>query len=111
MEAVYTLRIEGNPGIAATYARNGEFLGTIFHAPVLPEHYGTHRDYDCVIGKHRGHKVEVGQWKLLHFTDPTTCHCILSKVNEQTELPAIVTAVAPGLQPGNEGHHRHSHRQ
>jgi len=95
LDAVYLLRFGNHPGVAATYDRNGEFLGTIFHPPVQREDFGTHRDYSCVVGKHRGHKVEVGPWKLVHLTDPTTCHCILSKLDNPADLARIVAAVAP----------------
>ncbi|NOS99992.1 MAG: zf-HC2 domain-containing protein [Phycisphaerales bacterium] len=97
LREVYALRVGDNPGVAARYERNGEFLAAIFHKPVRAEEFGSHRDYPCVVGKHRGHMVAVGQWKLVHFTDPTTCHCLLSRLDETTELPPIMAAVAPRL--------------
>ena len=51
-----------------------------------------------VIGHHRGHAVKVGDWKLVHLTDPSTCHCVLSRLDEATEIPAIMSAISPGLQ-------------
>ncbi|MFH0980330.1 MAG: zf-HC2 domain-containing protein [Planctomycetota bacterium] len=96
LEAAYLLRFGETPGIAGEYhAPNGEFLAAIFHRPVHQEDYGTHRDYPCVIGEHRGHTVQVGVWRMVHLTDPTTCHCVLSKLDPQTELPAVMAAVAP----------------
>jgi len=95
LQKTYRLRFGDKPGVAAQYSRNGEFLGVIFHAPVLREHFGTHKDRDCVVGKHRGHRVPVGEWSLVHLTDPTTCHCVLSRLDESTELPAVMAAVAP----------------
>lgn len=95
-ESVYLLRFGDAPGIAAEYYRDrGEFLAVLFHAPVQREDYGTHKDRPCVIGKHRGHTVEVGPWRLAHLTDPTTCHCVLSRLDLQRELPAVMAAVAP----------------
>ena len=99
-EAIYRLRFGDQPGLAATYTNNGEFLAAIFHRPVKQEDFGTHRDYDCVIGQHRGHAVKVGDWKLVHLTDPTTCHCVLSRLDETTEIPAIMSAISPGLRTG-----------
>ncbi|MCH7814415.1 MAG: zf-HC2 domain-containing protein [Planctomycetes bacterium] len=96
LEQVYTLRFGTRPGVAATYTRGDEFLGTIFHKPVRREDYGSHRDYPCVVGRHRGHKVVVGQWMLVHLTDETTCHCVLSRLDEHEELPAVLTAIVPG---------------
>ncbi len=97
LEQVYTLRFGRNPGVAAAYTRGDEFLATIFHKPVRREDYGGHRDYPCVVGQHRGHKVVVGQWKLVHLTDETTCRCVLSTLDEDQELPAVMAAVAPDL--------------
>lgn len=101
LEKAYTLRFGDETGAAASYSRNGEFLGAIFHRPVSHEEFGTHKDYECVIGQHRGHAVAVGDWKLVHVTDATTCHCVLSKLNENSELPAVLVAVAPRSQPSS----------
>ena len=109
LKSAYGLRIQDAPGIAAEYSRDGEFLGVIFHSPVHREDYGTHKDSPCVIGKHRGHKVEVGPWKLMHFTDLTTCHCVLSRLMEDGELPAIVAAVAPDLHTDSRQHDHSAH--
>lgn len=106
LERAYTLRFGDETGAAARYSRNGEFLGAIFHRPVHREEFGTHKDYECVIGQHRGHAVTVGDWKLVHVTDATTCHCVLSKLEDRSELPAVLKAVAPRSMPqsNSEGH-------
>ncbi len=108
LQSVYELRIAGTKSIAATYDRDGEFLGVVFHAPMKLERYGSHESSPCVIGEHCGHKVQVGDWKLIHLTDPTTCHCLLSRLDEQTEMPAIMAAIAPKLSAGN-GNSSHNH--
>ena len=105
LEAAYALQIGNAPAAAAMYRRNGEFLGTIFHQAIHPEDYGTHRDHPCVVGEHRGHRVEVGEWRLIHVTDATTCHCVLSRLSETTELPPILHAVAPDFKAAKD----HSH--
>ena len=97
LQQVYVLQFGEHPGLAASYDRDGEFLGVIFHRPVRDEQFGTHKDYDCVVGKHRGHEVKVGPWRLVHLTDPTTCHCVLSKLDESTGLSEVLAAVAPPL--------------
>lgn len=94
--AVYSLRFGNAAGVAARYDRPGEFLVAVFHGTVFEADFGTHTDYPCVVGKQCGQKVVVGDWKLVHVTDPTTCHCVLSRLDEATELPAILAAVAPG---------------
>ncbi|MFQ5492323.1 MAG: anti-sigma factor family protein [Phycisphaerae bacterium] len=107
LEQAYTLRIGEKGGVAAAYSREGGFLATVFHAPVRQEDFGGHKDYPCVIGKHRGHKVEVGNWRLVHLTDATTCHCVLSRLDEQQELPAVMAAVAPNLPATGRTSHAH----
>ncbi|RJP39940.1 MAG: hypothetical protein C4547_03030 [Phycisphaerales bacterium] len=105
LQSVYQLRIGRTPAIAAAYDRDGEFLATVFHAPMKLEKFGSHENFPCVIGEHCGHKVQVGAWTLVHVTDPTTCHCLLSRIDEQAEMPAVLTAIAPPVasQPGGHG--------
>lgn len=100
LEGAFALQIGEAPAAAATYRRGSEFIGTIFHRAIHPEDYGTHRDRPCVVGEHRGHQVQVGGWRLVHVTDATTCHCVLSRLDETQELPPILQALAPAIQPG-----------
>ncbi|GJM25872.1 MAG: hypothetical protein DHS20C16_22870 [Phycisphaerae bacterium] len=102
----YRLEFGGSRGIAASYMRNdGEFLATIFHAPVKKENFGTHKDYPCVVGKHRGHSVQIGEWRMVHLTDPSTCHCVLSRITDEDQLASVMSAIAPRSKPsGGHGH-------
>ena len=109
LKATYVLRFGNAPGVAARYDRAGEFLGVLFHPPILREDFGTHKDRSCVVGKHRGHKVPIGEWSLVHLTDPSTCHCVLSRLDEATELPAVMAAVAPGSASTTGEAHDHYH--
>ncbi len=109
LRAVYVLRFGDAPGVAARYDRDGEFLGAVFHPPVLREDYGTHKDRSCVVGKHRGHKVPIGDWSLVHLTDASTCHCVLSRLDEAGELPAVLAAVAPASASAPGPGHDHDH--
>lgn len=99
LREAFSLRIGDSPAAAAIYRRDSEFLGAVFHRAIHPEDYGTHLDHPCVVGEHRGHRVAVGAWRLIHVTDATTCHCILSRLDENTELPPIIHAVAPAPPP------------
>ena len=115
LEQVFVLRFGAHLGVAARYSRDGELLAAIFHPPVEREQFGTHKDYACVIGQHRGHEVAVGDWKLVHLTSPTTCHCVLSRLDAATELPAVMQKLAPqyfrgdGKQPTTNQDHHHTH--
>ena len=115
LKQVFVLRFGRHLGVAARYSRNGELLAAIFHPPVEREHFGTHKDYACVIGQHRGHEVAVGDWKLVHLTGPTTCHCVLSRLNDATELPAVMQQLAPqsfgsdGMDADANHDHHHAH--
>jgi hypothetical protein len=95
LRSVYALRFSGQPGVAAEYFRGAEFLGTIFHRPIQVASCCESRNCPCVIGSHRGHKVQVGSWTLVQMTDQTTCRCVLSKLDEQAELPTVVDALLP----------------
>ncbi len=115
LEQVFVLRFGAHPGVAARYSREGELLAAIFHPPIGREHFGTHKDYACVIGQHRGHEVAVGDWKLVHLTSRTTCHCVLSRLDDATELPAVMQKLAPqsfggeGGQPATSHDHHQDH--
>ncbi len=97
LKSIYELRIAGTRGIAAAYDRDGEFLAAVFHAPMKHERFGSHEKFPCVIGKHCGYKVQVGEWKLIHMTDSTTCHCLLSRLDEETGIPLVMAAIAPKI--------------
>jgi len=102
----YRLDFGGLQGIAASYVRgDGEFLATIFHPPVKKENFGTHKDYPCVIGMHRGHSVKVGDWRMVHLTDPTTCHCVLSRTTDDDLLASVMSAIAPRSTPSGDHNH------
>ncbi len=107
--AVYKLQIGDKHGVAARYARNGELLGFVFHPPILRMRFGDRENRSCFIGKIQGHAVDVGDWTLSHLTDPTTCHCVLTR-RDKSELPAIMAAIAPGvLENAGQGDHPHNH--
>ena len=110
LKQAFAMRIGEANAAAAKYVRQGELLCAIFHPPVHPEDYGTHKDYPCVVGEHRGHRVDAGEWHLVHVTDETTCHCVLSKLDEGSELPEVLKAVAPRSMPQSSADgHSHGH--
>lgn len=95
LEQAYSMRFGKDPGVAATYRRGDEPLVVFFHPPVDKELMGIHRHSSCIVAKPHGQKVEVGPWHLIHFTDPTTCHCLLSKLEEGPELYEVIACIAP----------------
>ena len=102
----YRLKFGESVGIAASYTRgDGEFLATIFHPPVKKENFGTHKDYPCVVGKHRGHSVQIGEWRMVHLTDPSTCHCVLSRITDEDQLAKVMSAIAPRSIPTDDHGH------
>ncbi|MCZ6652676.1 MAG: hypothetical protein O7D91_06570, partial [Planctomycetota bacterium] len=65
-------------------------------APSCPRGAPTpHNPSAGVLAKHPAHEVAVGDWKLVHLTSPTTCHCVLSRLDDATELPAVMQQLAP----------------
>jgi hypothetical protein len=107
LQQVYRMRFGSETGIAARYRRGNEPLVVFFHPPVDKEHVGVHREMPCIVGGRHGHSVEVGPWRLVHFTDPTTCHCILSTLDMDTELPKVMRAVAPDFDKYDNSPHGH----
>ena len=108
LQSVYQLRMGKSVGIAAAYDRDGEFLAVVFHPPMKHEKFGSHENYPCIVGEHCGHKVQVGEWSLVHLTDPTTCHCLLSRLDEKSQMPAVMAAIAPKLvETGAASGHHH----
>lgn len=95
LERVYQLRFGRHPGIAARYLRADEPLMLFFHPPMPHTRMGVHRESHCSVAGREGMRVEVGPWQLLHYTDPTTCHCLLSRLGTEAEQLAVLAAVAP----------------
>lgn len=95
LEQVYRLRFGDSPGLAARYRLGDEPLVVFFHRPVSHETVPTHGEMPCIIGGRHGQRIEVGAWGLVHFTDPSTCHCVLSRLDLNLELPAVLAAIAP----------------
>lgn len=95
LEQVHRLRFGSATGIAVCYRRGQQPLLVFFHPPPDKMHLGVHTASPCRVGQWRASQVEVGRWRLVHFTDPTTCHCVLSTLDLQSELPAVLAALAP----------------
>ncbi len=107
LDKVYQLQFGASPGVAAWYEGENGPLIVFFHTPVNRENVGVHKEMPCLVGNHYGQRIDIGPWKLLHFTDPTTCHCILSTLDVESELPAVFAAVAPQFTSAQEGHGHH----
>ncbi|GMU20794.1 MAG: hypothetical protein AMXMBFR13_08900 [Phycisphaerae bacterium] len=90
---IYSLDFGGIRGVAAEYRRGDEPLFVFFHPPVDQTRLGVHSESHCHVAGREGHRVEVGPWRLVHFTDPTTCHCLLSRLDEP-DLTAVLQSVA-----------------
>ncbi len=93
--AVYRLRFGEAVGIAARYQRSEDQVFVFFHPPMERIRLGIHRESECNVAGREGYRVEVGPWKLIHFTTPTTCHCLLSTLGGEADIREIFSAVAP----------------
>jgi anti-sigma factor RsiW len=97
LQECYRLQFGTNRGYAARYRRaDGEPVFVFFHSPVSKTLMGVHRESHCDLAQ-GSHCVEVGPWQLIHYTDPTTCHCLLSRVRDESQLRAILAAISSGL--------------
>ncbi|MHC4795186.1 MAG: hypothetical protein ACYTF1_00960, partial [Planctomycetota bacterium] len=101
MVQAYRLQFGPFTGIAARYLRNQEPLIVFFHPPMERTELGVHHESHCHVAGRDGHRVEAGPWRLIHFTDPTTCHCLLSKLDTESELLAVLSAVSPTFSNSN----------
>ncbi|MBP7934058.1 MAG: zf-HC2 domain-containing protein [Phycisphaerae bacterium] len=93
----YRMRFGRTPGIAARYRSNGDPLVVFFHPPTAQTPMGVHCDSPCAANCLNTRRVQHGGWRLVHYTDPSTCHCVLSKLDVHAQLPAVLTAIAPRL--------------
>jgi hypothetical protein len=64
-----------------------------------------HRESQCHVAGRGGQCVEIGPWQLIHFTDATTCHCLLSRLTNPDELHAVLAAVSPDFTTTQPAHH------
>ena len=94
-EAVYRVQFGTAAGVVARYRRANEPLVVFFHTPIGQTRLGIHRESECHVAGREGQRVEVGPWQLVHFTDPSTCHCLLSKISDEAGQSAILAAIAP----------------
>lgn len=100
----YKFRLGQSNAIAATYDRDGTPLFLIFH-PARDNMKGPAGTM-CKIGDLRAGQIEAGAWSLVHVMDDTTCHCVLSTLDDAA-LEPVVLAVAPALRAGMTPHHAH----
>jgi hypothetical protein len=103
LQQAYRFRLGTQTGIAARYTHERQPLIVFFHRPTNKEHFGIRTEMSCLVEGREVHSVEVGPWRLAHFTDPTTCHCVLSTLDVEKELPAVFAAIAPGFKAGGNG--------
>jgi anti-sigma factor RsiW len=104
LEQSYRLQFGAHAGAAARYRRGDEPLVLFFHPPMEGTRFGVHRESSCHVAGREGSRVEAGPWRLLHFTDPQTCHCLLSRLSEQEQLEVMkAVAIALSRSPP-EGH-------
>ncbi len=100
----YRFKLGESNAIAATYERDGTPLFLIFH-PARDNMKGP-TGTACRIGDLRAGQIEAGPWSLVHVMDDTTCHCVLSTLNN-ADLEPVVLAIAPALKAGMPAHHAH----
>lgn len=55
--------------------------------------YGNHECLPCSVGAHDGHAVRVGSLHLLHMESENVCVCVVSTLDEKSELPAALDAI------------------
>jgi len=61
--------------------------------PHIRKHYGNRECVACNMGSRRGHVVRVGKLRLMHMNSEHICVCVVSTLDEQRELPAVIDAI------------------
>lgn len=104
-EQAYSFKLGTSNVIAATYEGDGTPLFLIFH-PTSDNVKGP-KETSCRIGDLHAGQIEAGRWRLVHVMDESTCHCVLSTLQDES-LQSVVQAVSPGLTAGSAvGAHCH----
>lgn len=114
LEQAYRLQFENEPGVALRYVRGDDVLIKVTHPPQGGEDFGDRVGTPCMIGQTTASQVEVGPWRLVSLREGTscpclaagrtcrcghgamTCHTVLSKLDLERELPAVLAALVPG---------------
>ena len=115
LEQAYRLQFEGEPGVALRYARGDDVLVKVAYPPQGGEDFGGHVGSSCMIGRIPASQIEVGPWRLVNLREGTscpclvagrtcrcghgtmTCHSVLSQLDLERELPAVLAALVPGV--------------
>jgi hypothetical protein len=106
LQQTYRFQLGTRTGLVACYKRGQEPLIVFLHQPTNKERFGVRSEMSCLVEGREVHSVEAGPWRLVHFTDPTTCHCVLSTLDTEKELPAVFAAIAPEFKTSS-GRHGH----
>lgn len=97
LQQAYRLRFGELPGVAAIYRRDAEPLVVFFHPSAHSDHSGRYQEMPCIVGTHEGVQIQVGRWRLMHFMDKTTCHCVLTRMAPGDPLGELVKSVVPSF--------------
>ena len=114
LQQAYRLQFGDEPGIALRYARGDDVLVKVTHPPQGGVDFGGRVGSSCMIGQTTASQVEVGPWRLVNLREGTscpclaagricrcghgamTCHSVLSKLDLERELPAVLATLVPG---------------
>ncbi len=61
--------------------------------PHIQKDFGNYECLPCRVGSHDGHGVRVGKLYLMHMMSENVCVCVVSTLDERSELPAALDAV------------------
>lgn len=114
LQQAYRLQFEDEPGVALRYARGDDVLVKVTYPPQGGVDFGDHVGSSCMIGRTPASQIEVGPWRLVNLREGTscrclaagrtcrcghgtmTCHSVLSQLDLERELPAVLAALVPG---------------
>jgi hypothetical protein len=59
----------------------------------VKKQYGNNECLPCRVGARDGYAVRVGSLRLMHVDSENVCVCVVSTLDEQSELPAALDAI------------------
>jgi len=79
--------------LAFHYAGPAGHLLLLQCPPHVERNYGNYECLPCRVGTHDGHGVRVNKLYLMHMMSENVCVCVVSTLDERSELPVALDAV------------------
>ena len=93
LAAMHLLNMGGHESLALRFAGPSGQLLVMQCPPGMVKRYGGRECRPCQVGPRAGEVVSEGAWRLVHTESENVCICVVSTLDEQRELPAVLEAL------------------